>query len=398
MTDRPIHVVHSSPCIQTGLGGPSLTVTATCQALARLGCEVDFSAVTWGNRFGERVPIDASLVNVHTSQALALRRLWVTPGYRRRLARLAADADLIHSHGVWLNMDAAASAVARKRGIPHVVSPRGQLSPTALKMAAWKKAIAKRLYVDRSLRRAGAIHALTAAECQYARDFGLTNSVAVIPNGIDPTDYQPTPPADAAGARRNELRGKRLALFIGRIHPSKGLAHLVQAWCGISGEFGDWQLVIAGPDEVGQLAQLRATLEDRGCAGSVTFTGPVHGQDKLELLAAAELFVLPSFTEGFSMSLLEAMFCGVPILMTPRCNFPEAIEAGAGLCVEPTAAATERGLRELMGKTDEQRREMGRLGKELILKDYTWDRVAEQLLSVYRWLLGAGERPACVRP
>jgi poly(glycerol-phosphate) alpha-glucosyltransferase len=129
----------------------------------------------------------------------------------------------------------------------------------------------------------------------------------------------------------------------------------------------------------------------------VTFTGPRYSRDKLSVLAAADAFALPSFSEGFSMAVLEAMACALPVLLTPGCNFPEVARGGAGIEVAPDAAAVEAGLRALCSMSPAQRRDMGVRGRRMVEQRYTWDAVARQMTELYAWVAGGGDVPATVR-
>ena len=246
--------------------------------------------------------------------------------------------------------------------------------------------------------------------------------------------------------------GQKVLLFLSRIHPKKGLVNLLRAWAVLrKTEDGrrkteEWVLAIAGWDQGGHEAELKRLAtelglawadgrdqrtEDRGqrtevggqrseASGStsdlrssifhlpsspspprpslsVLFTGPLHGEDKRAALGGAEAFVLPSFSEGFSMAVLEAAGAGLPVLLTPQCNFPELAKVGGAVEVSPDAAGCEAGLRQLLALTDTERQTMGRRGRDLVARDYTWSRVAEQMFSVYRWLLDGGPPPPCVR-
>ncbi len=393
-----IRIVHTAVSVQAGIGGPARSISALCKALTKQGFQVDLCAVDWGKAFGEPVPVDTGAVGLHVAKGWLWKRprLWLAPGFGRFLRRVAAGAQLIHNDGMWLGMSRAAAAVSRQMGIPEVISVRGELAPTSLAMRVWKKAIARRLYADRNLRRAACLHALTEEEAADIRAYGLTNPIAVVPNGIDLEPLHALPPRDQAGRHWPGLAGKKLVLFVGRIHPTKGLDHLVRAWCRLAGRFGGWHLVIAGPDEMGQRVQLEAMLRAGGASANVTFTGPAYGQEKYALLAAADLFVLPSFSEGFSMSLLEALGCRLPAVFTPGCCFPDAAQHGAGRLAEPTPQALEQAMAELMGLSDDQRRQMGLRGRKLVEEKYSWDRVAGQMADVYRWLLGRSPAPDCV--
>jgi poly(glycerol-phosphate) alpha-glucosyltransferase len=156
-------------------------------------------------------------------------------------------------------------------------------------------------------------------------------------------------------------------------------------------------LVVAGPGEGGHEEEMKRLTAELGLEPRVCFTGPLQGQEKLAALAGAELFVLPSFSEGFSMAVLEAAAAGLPVLLTPQCNFPELVRASGAIEVSPDVAGCEAGLRELLGLPDAERRLMGQRGKDLVARSYTWPRIVEQMLSVYHWLLEGGTPPACVR-
>ena len=127
-----------------------------------------------------------------------------------------------------------------------------------------------------------------------------------------------------------------------------------------------------------------------------TLTGPLYGEDRWAAFAAADLFVLPSYTEGFSIALLEALACGVPALYTTRCNFPEAARRGAGLEVLPGFAGMTEGLRNLLCLSETERKAMGQRGTALVREKYSWSNVAKQTIEVYQWILGGGPPPSCV--
>ena len=182
---------------------------------------------------------------------------------------------------------------------------------------------------------------------------------------------------------------------MGRLHKKKGLELLLRAWARLASQFTDWVLVVAGPDR-GFETTVRRLIQELGLVQSVILTGNLQGESKREALGAAEVFVLPSFSEGFSMAVLEAMACSLPVLLTPECNFPEAAASGAAVEVEATVRGTEAGLRRLLSLGDTERQKMGRSARTLIAARYTWDRVAEQTMQLYCWLTGRGLRPEFV--
>jgi poly(glycerol-phosphate) alpha-glucosyltransferase len=137
-------------------------------------------------------------------------------------------------------------------------------------------------------------------------------------------------------------------------------------------------------------------IQQLGLSRNVILTGNLQERSKLQALGAAELFVLPSFSEGFSMAVLEAMACRLPVLLTPGCNFPEAVAGGAAMEVEASVSGTESGLQRLLSLRDAERQKMGCSGRKLVADRYTWDGVAQQTVQLYCWLTGGCPRPAFV--
>ncbi len=326
-----------------------------------------------------------------------------SPQLRLVLSACLRKRSVLHAHGLWMYPGLLARRLAERLGIKRIVSAHGMLEPWALRNSRWKKRLAAWVFENRNLHTAGCLHALCAAEAESFRRYGLRNPIAVIPNGVDPAAFERLPDRVLLEARFPVLRNRRWVLFLSRIHPKKGLPHLLRVWKSVvgdpvvRGQPSDWTLVIAGPDELGHEADMRRLTDDLGLEEHVCFTGPLHGQEKLAALSGAELFVLPSFSEGFSMAVLEAAAAGLPVLLTPRCNFPELAKAGAAVEVSPDVAGCEAGLREMLGLPDAKRRLMGQRGKDLVTSSYTWPRIAEQMLGVYHWLLDGGTPPMCVR-
>jgi glycosyltransferase involved in cell wall biosynthesis len=173
-----------------------------------------------------------------------------------------------------------------------------------------------------------------------------------------------------------------VVLFMGRLHERKGLQLLIPAFADAVKTAPDARLLIAGPDE-GMSSTLEAQVNQCNLAGRVIFTGMLTGDDRLAALAAADLFALPAVGEGFSMAVLEAMACGLPVLLTPGCNFPEVVDAGAGLVVERQVPALRGALCTLL-TGGERRASMGRSARALIQARFTWSQVVTQLEDVYR--------------
>ncbi len=406
--------------LQPEHGGPSHSVPALAEALARAGTAVEILTQDYGPTWQAPLPPAAELVTttfVAASSPLARRLQW-SPRFKPVLRARAqsSGAQIIHDTGVWLLTNHAAAQVARAAGLPLIISPRGMLTAWSLQFKGWKKQLAWQLYQQRDVRSAQVLHATSVAEAEGFRALGLRQPIAVIPNGVAlPLERQ----NEESGKQKTETEGRnsnfqlstlnsqpnvRTVLFLSRIHPKKGLLDLVRAWGEIqnskfkiqnseSGEQARWRVVIAGGDEGGHLQELKAEIGKLKLEDVFEFTGPVEGAAKWELYRRADLFVLPSHSENFGIVVAEALACGVPViasrgtpwedLVTHRCGWWPEIGS------EPLAAA----LREALAHTDQERQEMGARGRELVRVKYSWSGAAEQMRAVYRWMLKLDSKP-----
>jgi glycosyltransferase involved in cell wall biosynthesis len=271
------------------------------------------------------------------------------------------------------------------------------LDAWAVANARWKKRIARFLYEDTHLRRAGCLHALCEAEAIAIRNFGLENPICVIPNGVALPRHERGVPAPWGQRIPN---GARVLLCMGRLHPKKNLSALIDAWATIGAaevRGGEWHLVIAGWDQGGYEQRLKRLVEQYNIGTSVHFLGPVFGREKDGALRNAAAFVLPSQSEGLPLAVLEAWSYGLPVLMTEACNLPEGFRAGAAARLSLRREQMARDLGRFLQTVPARLSEMGANGCRLVEGNFTWTSVAGRLLDVYRWLVGRGGRPATVR-
>lgn len=321
-------------------------------------------------------------------------------GYLPALARIlrAVEPDLLHTHGLWMYPSVAGHRWRRASGRPLMISPHGMLNPWALRNAVWKKRLAAALYEDVHLRGASCLHALCESEYQAIRAYGLRNPVALIPNGVDLPDL--VVGQEQASWRAGLPPAAKALLFLGRLHPIKGLPGLLHAWsyaCQTVGEAASrWYLVIAGWDQCGHQAELEALVADLGIISSVCFIGPQFDEQKSATLAGADAFVLPSLSEALPMAVLEAWSYRLPVLMTPQCNLPEGLSANAALLAIPDVPSLAAALLQLFEMSETDRSDMGDNGRALVEAQFSWTLVGQKMIAVYRWLLGYGSRPDCV--
>jgi len=313
--------------------------------------------------------------------------------------------DVLHTHGLWSYLSIAVPRWAKTHHCPYIVSPHGMLDVWALNRSWAKKRIASTLYERRHLGRASCLHALCQSEADSIRAYGLDRPVAVIPNGID----LPTA-SSRESADRNP--GKRL-LFLGRIHPKKGLENALRAWAKARHGDNQWQFVIAGWDQEEHEAELKRICGDQSIAyadvemgryleqgldsdrskASVIFMGPVFGDNKDRLLRSVDAFILPSFSEGLPMSVLEAWAYQLPVLMTDHCNLPEGFSSEAAVRIGTEVASITAGMERMFDAPDAERQRIGENGLALVRERFTWRRIATQMKQLYQWVLGKGDKP-----
>lgn len=362
-------------------------------------------------------------VPLRTFPIRGITRLGYAPGLVQGLRE--ADPELVHTHAIWMYPSAAVAAWHEETRRPYLVSPHGMLDPWATRHSPLKKRLAYLLYERRHLERAHCFHALCESEAQAIRAFGLKAPIAIIPNGIDLAEHTTAAatllPDDGSAVSALRAGGRKIALSIGRLHPKKGLVNLLRAWSAVSkampGEASGWVLIIAGWDQGGHEQELKrlatdleiswaetgeaarsngATGGDDSRAASVVFVGPQFNDAKTRCYASCDAFILPSFSEGLPMAVLEAWAYGKPVLMTRECNLPEGFSAGAAIEARPEEQSLAAGLRSLFTATDAERQAMGARGLALVRKQFVWDQIAAKLRAVYAWTLGGGTRPECV--
>lgn len=314
------------------------------------------------------------------------RKAWLQDReLRPALLQQLRQVDGVHIHGLWEQSTAITAQAARSLKLPYIISAHGMLEPWALANKRLKKMLYGMLVERKNVARASCLHALTRAEARHFVNFGARSPIAIIPNGVEiPRQKDPSLFLNKFPV----LQGKRIVLFLARLHPKKGLDLLIEAWAKVAREHPDAHLVLAGPDSEGTQARIEQYINQHRLQASVSFTGMLRDQMKWSALAAAECFVLPSYSEGLSVSALEAMGMGLPVIVTKPCNMPEVTHYQAGWEIAPEVPALTTALSELLNNSHFENRGIGLRGASLIESRYTWPVVAGQMSEVYRWMQG----------
>jgi glycosyltransferase involved in cell wall biosynthesis len=385
---RRLNVVLTIAGLAPEFGGPSRSVPALAEALARENVDVDLVACESEPGYGDPILPDANLVRVHLLPVLSRQGHWRAKqnDFYRALCEGAQGADtVIHDNGLWLPTNHATASTARTLGCPLVISPRGMLSAWELKHHGWKKRVAWMLFQRHDLLSASALHATSEQEMGDFRRAGFGGPISVVPNGVDLSEFNSAPRAE---------RATRIALCVTRLHAKKGLMNLVEAWSEARPH--GWQMVIAGSDEDRHRVELESAIAARGLEDAFEFVGPVDGERKQALYREADVFILPSHSENFGMSIAEALASGVPVITTRGTPWKDLVEHRCGWWEDVGAVPLANALREAIALSDEERRQMGLRGRQLVEQKYSWQHIAKEMKSLYAWLLNQGDRPACV--
>ncbi len=315
-------------------------------------------------------------------------------------AFLSMDANLVHVHGLWTYNSILAPRWARHWKRPYVITAHGMLDPWAVRNSGWKKRIVLSLYERQFLKGAACIQVNSEAELRSVREFGLSNPVCIIPNGMDLPDENSLQMVTVPWAEK-VAQERKVLLYLGRLHPKKGLVNLLKAWAQKKEEEAasqkpSWVLAIAGWDQGGHEAELKELCRREKMEESVVFLGPKFGEEKAACYRNCDAFILPSFSEGLPMVILEAWAYGKPVLMTPECNLPEGFAASAALRVEAQSESVANGLGRLFAMSDDERGQVGQQGLMLVKDRFHWPKVAAEMRLVYEWILGRAAKPECV--
>ena len=385
-----LNVLHVTPSMSPEWGGPAIVVSELTSELSLQGVCCDIVA-TRGHRVGinQIAPPDVPIYSFDTGFPA---RLWTA--YSAELSRFlnerAGRYDLIHIHEVWHYPGYAAFRAARKHKLPCVLTIHGELSEWGLRQKALKKRIYMFVLMDRILRNVNALHAITRAEKEQVVKLGYKTPVVVAPNGIEPAPFEALPDPVEFIQRFPVLKGKRIILFLGRLHAKKGLDILARSFSTIAKRFEDIVLLVVGPNKFGTREKMESILRSEDLLGRAVFTGLLTGEDKLAAMNCADLFVLPSHSDVLGIAVLEAMAARLPVVITEGCEFPEVSEHGAGFVVEADEVPIAEAITMLLSDADLRKR-MGQQGRKLVIERYTWQVAAATMANLYKTLVAGGD-------
>ena len=353
--------------ISLSTGGPSRSVPMLVRGLAELGLDVTLMTLWSPDMNADALKGSNARLKVfdRDSKPCVFEQFILNEGF-----------GLIHLQSIWEMSYHHIATIARRHGIPYVVSPRGMLEPWSLSQKRWKKKLALWLYQKRDLDQSACILATAEMEATHVLELGIKAPVRVIPNGIDCSLYQ---------TRTSHEEVKNQVLFLSRIHEKKGIEVLIQAWKRLSPEMPQWRLLIVGNGEPSYIASLRELIRDGQLP--IELLEPVYGQEKLQLYSQSALFCLPSYSENFGMVVAEAMACGVPVITTRNCPWEVLNSTHTGWCIDLSVDSLEETLRQAMSMDAMTRFNIGQRASSLVRERFDYRSIASEMYSLYQSIL-----------
>ncbi|QIR37999.1 glycosyltransferase [Tolypothrix sp. PCC 7910] len=383
-------VLHIVPGIGSVYGGPATSILNLVKSLALLGIEVDIVTTNANGYYQLNVPLQTWIqqdgYRIQYFPCLYMNDYKISMSMTNWLLWHIRDYDVVNTHAIFSYANLPAYWITKFFNIPNIIHPHGMLEDWALNYKNWKKLPYYNLIEKQALQVAKAIRVLAYSEVESIKHLGLKTPLAFVPNGIWQEDFIELTNSEYFYQKFPQTRDKNIILFLGRIDPKKGLDILAKAFGKIHEKFPKAHLVIAGPDNINFLPKVKKYFAEAKCLDAVTFTGMLTGSSKNAALAAADMYVAPSYSEGFSMSVLEGMAAGLPCVITTGCNFPEAAVAEAAHVVDIDSDAIANALIHCL-TNPEAAKIMGDRARQLVFEKYTWENIALQMKQIYTNIL-----------
>jgi glycosyltransferase involved in cell wall biosynthesis len=363
-----MHIVHVIDSLAASDGGTSRAVADLTSHLSDIeDCKVSIMTQT------------SSSPELECAENVEIHR--ISPTFQRgkvfqklREIDQQCPIDLIHTNGIWSLFLHFSTAYARKTNTKYFATPHGMLEPWSMKQKRLKKTIAWWIYQKSDLKHADAIQVTAASETRSVTDLGLGKTIE-IPNGVDVKPVS------------KEVPREQIALFLSRIHPKKGIPILLEAWDKLNVD--DWQLKIVGPGEHRYLNELESKISKMDRGDQVSLLPAAGGDAKDKLLQTASVFVLPTHSENFGIVIAEALVMELPVITTTGTPWTNLNEVGCGWCIELNADNLTHALREGLTTSPKRLKEMGELGRQHIIENFTWPSIAGKLATFYKQTLSS---------
>jgi len=356
-------------------GGPTILSYELCRKLPTLGCEVRV-LTTDANGLGRTLQVDTAK-DVQFDAGFSVRychrmlRHAVAPALIQLLPGYIDWADVVHLHYVYSFPTLPTHVQCRLLRKPLLWSAHGAMSRWANSSRRTAKAFWDFLWYHGTAKNRLLVHFASEQEEKDARARFPKLHTAVVPNGVDvPVELD-----------RTQSRAGLRMLFLGRLHPIKGLENLLEACSLLGGQhFGDWHLAVAGSGKPSYVAGIRQQIASLEMVDRVEMLGEVTGPAKKRLFENSDLVIVPSYSENFGIVVAEALAHAVPVIASRGTPWSGLEQNGCGLWVENGAQHLAEAIREIAGMPLE---EMGVRGRDWMQREFNWTLVGQKIVALY---------------
>jgi glycosyltransferase involved in cell wall biosynthesis len=371
-----MRILHLIPSIALSDGGPIEALAGWCEGLVDLGVDVTIASVKATGK-GPPIELCSKIRCIEDKECLP----YVHYAYGLSSRLKSESFQLVHSHGLWTYPNYLADRLAFECQVPHVISCCGMLDPKALKRSSLRKKIAGIAFQKKALDRASMLIANSEQEHKHILQFIRHDRISLVSNPVRVRSKLQQKKYSYGDKDYVSLPSNiRVILFLGRLHPVKGIQRLLEAWSSLQNKHYNWHLVLAGPDQ--------GNYQNAVSSYSVQFQsrthllGQVAHQEKWELLDRADLFVMPSDHENFGIAIAEALTAGVPVITTTGTPWRILQDIGAGWWVPCDVSSLIVALDAAMSEPDTVRIRRAQLS-QFISREYEVNSVAHKLINVY---------------
>lgn len=391
-----MHIANILAYLASRYGGPPQVAVGLGRALQNYNIDVSYWATGDKNDASE---IQQLKLNTNIYKPSWPKLWYYCPDVLDQVLKNTRNIDLLHIHEIWSYPQYIAAKIASQKSIPYIITPHGNLDSWKLRKKA-RRCVYLSLLGKHMLQGSACLHAFTPYEVNNFRKVGYKGSITIIPNGINPKDFLSLPPSHSAEEIWPKLKNRRVVLFMSRLSDEKGLNVLLPAWKNVitSSNYKDAMLVIAGPDYKGYVKVVKSMIANYNLDSNLILAGMVTGHKRTSLMSRADIYILPSYSEGFSISLLENLAAANPVIITPACYFPELIPLGVGLCAPPEPEPLAECMKNLLDMSVGERKKIGQIGRDFVIKNYSWDIAARKMMTVYRCILEGKDVPLYPEP
>ena len=380
-------------------GGPSQAVLEMVSSLCQLGVDAEIATTNDDGLHLLNVPLNQFFIyqGVYTRffsrfspNITAIREFAFSASFTRWLWFNIHNYDLVHIHAIFSYVPTVAMAIARIKKVPYIIRPLGQLCTWSLQQSAVRKQLYLKLIEKSNLDRSSFVHFTSCQEQNEASDLKLIAQSVVIPHGLSVKPMIAYP--------RQQLRKKLncpkddpIIVFLSRLHPKKGLETLIAALGKLQSY--SFTFAIAGSGDQQYEAAIRTLISTQGLTNRTRFLGFVTGEQKDLLLQGSDLFVLTSHSENFGIVVLEAMAAGLPVLLTPGVALSADVQRHCTGKVTPLDVdSISQAIAQYLNHPDVAKSD-GDRARQFVLDNYTWDKVAANLIEVYQAILQQAPLP-----